>query len=393
MAEIRCPECGSKKLYRAGLRDTVDGTSIQRWQCRNCGYRFSEHSLRQCLNDTLQIIDGCQLGVLKKAKKLESTAETKTAGEQKNSLEGQILQYLVYLKNQGYADGTIEQKDGILRKLAKLGANLTDPETIKEAIASTDSSESYKLLMCIAYEGFAKRNGITWTRPNYKQNSPLPFVPHETEIDNLIAGCGRKTATLLKLLKETAMRLGEAWLAEWTDFDSQNRTLMCQNPEKHSRARAFEISAELTQMLLALPRHSQFIFSCLKQPQAKEDRKSHLLRLKRQKGILGHQRLRVAQKLKNPRIAEISYHSLRHWKATQLYHQTKDILYVMKFLGHRSIKNTLIYIDLESISYTHGGDDYHAKTARTETEALKLIEAGFEYVCTIEEAKLFRKRK
>jgi integrase len=116
-------------------------------------------------------------------------------------------------------------------------------------------------------------------------------------------------------------------------------------------------------------------------------------KLRRQKGILGHQRLRVAQKLKNPRIAKISYHSLRHWKATQLYHQTKDILYVMKYLGHRSIKNTLLYIDLESISYPHGGDNYHAKTARTETEALKLIEAGFEYVCSMEEVKLFRKRK
>jgi len=325
---------------------------------------------------------------------LDTTQETETCGvEQKTTTEGQILQYLIYLKNQGYADGTIAQKDGILHKLTKLGANLADPETVKKAIANTETSESYKLLMCIAYEGYAKKNGLTWIRPNYKQSSPLPFVPHETEIDSLIAGCGKKTATLLRLLKETAMRLGEAWLTEWTDFDSQNRTVMCQNPEKHSRPRAFEISAELTQMLLALPRNSQFIFTCLKQPQEKEERKSHLLRLKRQKGILGHQRLRVAQKLKNPRIAEISYHSLRHWKATQLYHQTKDILYVMKFLGHRSIKNTLIYIDLESISFPHGGDDYHAKTARTETEALKLIEAGFEYVCTIGEAKLFRKRK
>jgi hypothetical protein len=65
----------------------------------------------------------------------------------------------------------------------------------------------------------------------------------------------------------------------------------------------------------------------------------------------------------------------------------------MKYLGHRSIKNTLIYIDLERICYPNGGDDYTGKAARTETEALQLIEAGFEYVCTVGEAKLFRKRK
>lgn len=96
--------------------------------------------------------------------------------------------------------------------------------------------------------------------------------------------------------------------------------------------------------------------------------------------MLGYQRRRTANKLKNPRIAMITYHSCRHWKATRLYHQTKDILYVMKFLGHRSIKNTLMYIDLERICYP-GGDDYTGKAARTEAEALQLVEAGFEYVC------------
>ena len=33
------------------------------------------------------------------------------------------------------------------------------------------------------------------------------------------------------------------------------------------------------------------------------------------------------------------------------------------------------------------------KLRRTELEAIKLVEAGFEYVCDIDGAKLFRKRK
>ena len=65
----------------------------------------------------------------------------------------------------------------------------------------------------------------------------------------------------------------------------------------------------------------------------------------------------------------------------------------MKFLGHRDVKNTLIYIDLDIACYSKGGDDYHAKTARTEIEALQLTEAGFEYVCDFGEAKIFRKRR
>jgi integrase len=204
----------------------------------------------------------------------------------------------------------------------------------------------------------------------------------------------QKTATFLKLLKETAMRPGEAWQLEWIDFDQSNRTLICKHPEKNSRSRAFDnISPELCQMLLSLPHNSQYIFSCSKTPLSKEDWKEHVRHLQRQKGLLGKQRSRIALKLKNPRIAEISYCSCRHYKATQLYHQTKDILYVMKFLGHRNIKNTLIYIDLDKLSYPHGGENYHAKTAKTETEALQLVEAGFDYVCSMGEVKLFRKRK
>jgi hypothetical protein len=37
-----CPECGSRLLYKDGLRYLRDGSSLQRWLCRKCGYRFSE---------------------------------------------------------------------------------------------------------------------------------------------------------------------------------------------------------------------------------------------------------------------------------------------------------------------------------------------------------------
>jgi len=45
------------------------------------------------------------------------------------------------------------------------------------------------------------------------------------------------------------------------------------------------------------------------------------------------------------------------------------------------------------ISFPHGGDDFHAKIARTEQEVITLVEAGFEFVCDMNGAKLFKKRK
>ncbi|MGQ9507681.1 MAG: DUF7838 family putative zinc beta-ribbon protein, partial [Candidatus Bathycorpusculaceae bacterium] len=36
-----CPQCGSQRLYKDGIRYTLNGQS-QRWLCRDCNYRFTE---------------------------------------------------------------------------------------------------------------------------------------------------------------------------------------------------------------------------------------------------------------------------------------------------------------------------------------------------------------
>jgi integrase len=96
-----------------------------------------------------------------------------------------------------------------------------------------------------------------------------------------------------------------------------------------------------------------------------------------------------------PRFAEktsaraITFHTLRHWKASMEYHRTKDILLVMRILGRENMKNTLVYTQLIQFK----DDDYVCKAAKTPEQAKSLIEAGFEYICEIEGTKLFRKRK
>ena len=100
-------------------------------------------------------------------------------------------------------------------------------------------------------------------------------------------------------------------------------------------------------------------------------------------------RNKLASKLQNPRLLRISFHTLRHWKATTLYHQTKDPYYVKNFLGDKSIQNTLIYTQLLNFE----NEEYHSATAKTIEEAKQLIESGFEYVTDLEGVKLFRKRK
>ena len=88
-------------------------------------------------------------------------------------------------------------------------------------------------------------------------------------------------------------------------------------------------------------------------------------------------------------MAKIGFKTLRHWKASTLYHQTRDILLVMRTLGHKDIRNTLVYTHLIDTR----DDEYICKTSKSLSEASSLIEAGFECVTELEGTKLFRKRK
>ena len=42
--EVKCPVCGSKRVWRDGLRYLTNGEEVQRYICRDCGYRFSDPS-------------------------------------------------------------------------------------------------------------------------------------------------------------------------------------------------------------------------------------------------------------------------------------------------------------------------------------------------------------
>ncbi|MEM3881677.1 MAG: tyrosine-type recombinase/integrase, partial [Candidatus Bathyarchaeia archaeon] len=101
------------------------------------------------------------------------------------------------------------------------------------------------------------------------------------------------------------------------------------------------------------------------------------------------QRAKIALKLQNDRINKITFHTFRHFKATMEYYKTKDILHVMKLLGHKNINNTLLYTQLVNFE----NSEYHVKTAKTPEEIKELLEAGFEYVCERDGLLFFRKRK
>jgi integrase len=291
-----------------------------------------------------------------------------------SEIKGRIVEYAFWMKKEGYAEATITRRGKLLELLAKRGALLLDSESVKAVIAAQATwSGKTKELAVEAYSNFLKMLGMSWRPPNYRPVRKLPFIPTETEINELIAGCNKRTATFLQMLKETGMRCGEAWTLQWTDINIETKTVNV-TPEKGSDPRMLRISDRLLSMLNSLPNDQTKIF---------EGSLRHFARCFRA------QRCRVSRKLGNVRITKITFHTFRHWKATMEYAKTKDILHVMKMLGHRNIQNTLLYTQLVNFEM----DDFHSATAKDVQEAQKLVEAGFEYVCDFGEVKLFRKRK
>lgn len=107
-----------------------------------------------------------------------------------------IVSIAWYLKKNGYKEITIEVATRNLKNLHRKGADLFNPESVKETVALQDWSDSYKLNVVSVYTLFLKMQGQTLRPPIYKPFQKIPFIPTEKEIDDLIAGCGKKTAAI-----------------------------------------------------------------------------------------------------------------------------------------------------------------------------------------------------
>jgi len=395
---IKCPECGSQRNWKDGIRYTNYG-EIQRYICRDCGYRFSETSWngsddpdyaqrvhREPLNTHPSLLCNRQICVTKTsgAKNLvevETRIEKWAAGATKLSkaeLKGKIVEYAWNLKRNGYAESTITTYSYLIRLLARRGGNLNDPDSVKDVIAMQEQwSRGRKGNAVKAYSLYLKMHGLTWEKPKYRAIEKLPFIPTEKEIDSLISGCSKQMTAFLQVLKESGARRGEAFNLKWTDIDFVTNTIRI-TPEKGSKARIFKTSERLARMLSTLPKKAGRIWIY-----------KNVFYLDK-----GFRRMRkkIAHKLGNPRLLMIHFHSLRHWKATTEYARTKDILYVQQLLGHRNIKTTLKYIQLVDMPQE---EKFICKVAKDIDQAAELIEAGFEYVTGEYDdgGKLFRKRK
>jgi integrase len=217
--------------------------------------------------------------------------------------------------------------------------------------------------------GYAYKDWCVWKGFNYEpewfeeKEAELPYIPSERELDQLIAGVNPKYSAFLQLLKESGFRPSEARSLTTDDIDLERRTITLNKPAKRSNPRQFRMSIRLAAMLHPLLKPGGQIWTL-----AVDDMSCTLI----------NRRRALAQKLGNPNLLRITFKTFRHWKAT------------MEYLGHKSIKNTLIYTHLVQFEEENA---FIVKVASTIDEYTSLLESGFEYVSDYEGKKILRKRK
>lgn len=211
-APVQCPQCGSSLQFKDGLRTLVTGEKVQRWLCRNCGFRFTESKVKvNVFTESSELLDarsnltenmvsdrdvalqkgpdsssfflgenvgshvskpnvtivGKALNTFRhyssnhqicaqEAKNLEQATEQKSVASDRTDIKGKIVEYLYKMQRQGYAEATIGLNNTCLKVLMDRGANLAESETVKETIARQKWSPNRKRNVIVAYTSFLK---------------------------------------------------------------------------------------------------------------------------------------------------------------------------------------------------------------------------------------------
>jgi integrase len=295
-----------------------------------------------------------------------------------STVKERVFKTLWSMKNDGYCETTIYATSRRLRMIARhLDTDIDNPEKVKEYIAEKTATNGYKENLADTYDRYVHYNGLNWQRPYYVRESQTPYAPTEEEISVLINSSPPKYALILSILRDTGMRPIELerLRLKWIDFE---RSSINVQTAKGGQGRTLQLKPQTVAML-------------------KEYVGKHRLNLndrlfatvacmRRRFSTLKHT---AATKLQRPELLRINLYSFRHFFGTMTYHKTKDILYTQRQMGHRNIKNTLVYAHLIQFS----SEEFISKVADTVEEACNLIEAGFEYVTDVDSVKIFRKRK
>ncbi len=289
----------------------------------------------------------------------------------------EIISILLDLKNRGKSDYTIKNVDKLLSLLAR-DTDLHNPETVLQNIANRTVSTATKQAFCYAYKMYCKQYQINAKIPYYQAASKPIKIPTKEKLEMFIANASPTLAIQLTASMETGLRPIELMNLRVKDIDLEQRNIY-PTTAKHGAARTLKISNNLAAML------QTYIIRNNMKPETKLFRGNANNYGKNFRSMRSH----LAKKLQDATLLNVRLYDFRHYFATTTYNKTKDVLYVKQQMGHKRIETTLIYTQLINF----GEEEYTSKAVKTPEEVMKLVDAGFQYVQTVDGLHIYKKRK
>jgi integrase len=288
-----------------------------------------------------------------------------------------FLNVLIDMKNNNKADSTINFTRKALMFLSK-HVNISKPEAVKQFIAQMDRKNGYKHNLCVAYNHYCKFHQIQWTMPVYRNEEREIVPPRKDKILMLIAEASKTTSIKLQLSMETGLRPVELCRLIVKDFHIEER-IITPLTAKRGNPRSLKISQQLA------TRIQEHMTKKNLKPTDKifcgnsDDYGKHYRAM----------RNKLAEKINDPSIRAIRLYDLRHYFCTKKLYELQNPYTVMHLMGHKKLTTTQKYMHLLSLA----DEEWECQGAETKQQAIQLIEAGFQYVTTIEGIQLFKKRK
>ena len=387
-----CPRCNSGRVWADGHRFPPFGDPIQRFSCRDCGYKFSDPEGVEKAKKALQQVEKIESMKLKSPDHIDNNRQicVENDKETKNlvaepqltlvipqkreydaqDFKGAVVEFLFYMQKENRAKDTYEPYCYSLQFLINNGANLFDPESVKTTLTQTLKSKTNarKYNLVKAYKAFMVAYGLKGVMPNYKPTRKLPYLPPEAHMDLLIASCSYEMAALLQTLKETAARPVEALRILWDEIDFLQRKIPINHPAKGCNPRVLDMSDKLHQMLMNLPKDRKKVFLYKNSASAGK--------------TLRVMRLHAVQKLGIKELRKITLYTFRYWRATVEFQEYKTEVAVMVLLGHKTTAYLWLYVQLAHIYFRGAPKKYVSLWVTNREEESKAIEDGFDYVRT-----------
>jgi integrase/predicted RNA-binding Zn-ribbon protein involved in translation (DUF1610 family) len=421
-----CPECGSNRLFKDGMRKLSNGEEKQRFLCRSCGFRFTEpdkkvdvagkvgetfdsgqnnHEVRVASRDcsikeisnssslsfsedvsshkssSISIVEkglntlpfynsNRQICAQKDAKNLEPVQKTKgrlfCAGDAKLSADtkGLLTQFYAYLEKEAYS----VESDYVdkVKHLAVLGANLRDPEHVKTVIGHMQRKDGQKTKngtkMLCCYAYDAFVKML-------KMSWDMPTYTQET-IEVYVPD----ETELDALINASKSKLLAAYLQTLKEtFADPSEALRIRWLDVDTNQKTISIRYPCKNHLPGTFEVSNRLLAMIDALPRKDDRvfpTAYANMLRR----FVTMRKRTAEIHKNPRLLAVDFTAFRTWGGTMIaYHTNGNVLIVQKKLRHRQIKNSMKYIG--KINFQ--SQDFETTSVATVEDVLRLGSQGW----------------